>query len=61
MHPSNGAPNPAPAPTLLPTPGRPLCRRWLQDKLPPEVRQRCYFFNTFFFKKLTEKEGESNV
>ena len=34
-----------------------LPRRWLQDRLPQEVQQRCYFFNTFFFKKLTEEQG----
>lgn len=39
-------------------PGLALFCRWLQDQLPPEVAQRCYFFNTFFFKKLTEKSGE---
>ncbi|KAL4434137.1 hypothetical protein ABPG75_000578 [Micractinium tetrahymenae] len=33
--------------------------RWLQDQLPPEVAQRCYFFNSFFFKKLTETSGGS--
>lgn len=33
------------------------CRRWLQDQLSEPVRQRCYFFNTFFFKKLTETSG----
>lgn len=34
-----------------------LCS-WLQDQLPPEVLKRCYFFNTFFFKKLVEDQGE---
>ena len=29
----------------------------MQERLPPEVAQRCYFFNTFFFKKLTETSG----
>ena len=32
--------------------------RWLQDQMPEEVLKRCYFFNTFFLTKLTEKEGE---
>ena len=50
----------APRPALPPA-RHPRCRRWLQDQLPPEVRQRCYFFNTFFFKKLTEKEGERGL
>lgn len=35
----------------------PAARRWLQDRLSPEAKERCYFFNTFFFKKLTEKTG----
>lgn len=37
----------------------PVRRRWLQDQLPPEVSARCYFFNSFFYKKLTEKQGEN--
>ena len=30
--------------------------RWIEQNLPNEVRERCYFFNSFFYKKLTEKQ-----
>ena len=30
--------------------------RWIEQNLPNEVRDRCYFFNSFFYKKLTEKQ-----
>lgn len=43
-------------PTLWPA--HAVICRWLQDQLPPEVASRCYFFNTFFFKKLMETSGE---
>ena len=29
--------------------------RYIQEHLPNDVRSRCHFFNSFFFKKLTEK------
>lgn len=29
--------------------------RWIEEHLPTEVADRCYFFNSFFYKKLTEK------
>lgn len=36
-------------------------RRWLRQQLRvargPEAEQRCYFFNSFFYKKLTEAGG----
>jgi len=35
--------------------------RWLQQGLQerdPGAAERCYFFNSFFYKKLTEKNGE---
>jgi Ulp1 family protease len=34
----------------------PACkRRWIEAHLSPEVRARLHFFNTFFYKKLSEK------
>jgi len=40
--------------------------RWIEENLPSAVRERYYFFNSFFFKKLTEKQvtkkrGNKNV
>ena len=35
----------------------PIDGRFIQAELPPEARQECYFFNSFFYKKLTEKSG----
>ena len=32
-------------------------RRHIQSELLPETRAQCYFFNSFFYKKLTEKSG----
>ena len=32
-------------------------RRWIWQQLPAEAQERCYFFNSFFWKKLTEKNG----
>jgi len=29
--------------------------KWLQSDIPRDIASRCYFFNTFFYKKLTEK------
>lgn len=34
-----------------------LCRRWLWQGMSPEQQTRCYFFNSFFWTKLTEKSG----
>ena len=31
--------------------------RFIQAELTPEAREQCYFFNSFFYKKLTEKSG----
>jgi hypothetical protein len=45
-------------PTRRAVPCCPAACSWLQDQLPPEVLERCYFFNTFFFKKLMEDQGE---
>ena len=38
---------------LIPFP--PLCR-WQEHHLPEDMQERCYFFNSFFYKKLTEKQ-----
>ena len=32
-----------------------LVRRWIQEHLDPDTHSRTYLFNSFFFKKLTEK------
>jgi hypothetical protein len=31
--------------------------RYIQKDLPPEARAQCYFINSFFYKKLTEKSN----
>ncbi len=31
--------------------------RFIQAELKAEARDQCYFFNSFFYKKLTEKSG----
>ena len=33
--------------------------RYLQYQLPSERRARCYFFNTFFYTKLSEKRSKA--
>ncbi len=35
--------------------------RHIWEHLPEEVKARCYFFNSFFWKKLTEKSGLSST
>lgn len=32
--------------------------RHIEEHLPPEFRDRCYFFSSFFYKKLTEKQKQ---
>ena len=32
-------------------------RRFIQAELPAEAKEQCYFFNSFFYKKLTEKSS----
>ena len=34
--------------------------RYIQEHLPEEIRRQCHFFNSFFFKKLTEKGGRKS-
>ena len=29
--------------------------RWIEEHLPGIMKERCYFFNSFFYKKLAEK------
>lgn len=29
--------------------------KWMQSDIPEDIASRCYFFNTFFYKKLTER------
>eukprot|EP00798_Chlamydomonas_sp_ICE-L_P026299 gene26299-17392_t len=29
--------------------------KWIEDKMDPDFRSKCYFFNSFFYKKLSEK------
>jgi Ulp1 family protease len=37
-----------------------LLDRFIQEHLPEEIRKQCHFFNSFFFKKLTEKGGRKS-
>lgn len=30
--------------------------RWIWQHLPEATQKRCYFFNSFFYKKLSEKQ-----
>jgi len=34
-----------------------LTVRYIWESLPESAKERCYFFNSFFWKKLTEKSG----
>lgn len=38
----------------------PAAYRYIQEHLPEEIRKQCHFFNSFFFKKLTEKGGRKS-
>ena len=31
--------------------------RWIWQRLPEATQKRCYFFNSFFYKKLSEKQA----
>ncbi len=33
-----------------------MCR-WIWKHLPEATQKRCYFFNSFFYKKLSEKQA----
>ena len=35
--------------------------RWIEEHLPGVMKDRCYFFNSFFYKKLAEKVVKGKV